>query len=254
MFSISFTAVANGRLLAVSALAMLGGCASAPPQAGALAPDPLEHVNRVTSTMNDVLDTLIVKPITRTYVKVAPQPVQDSVHNFFTNLEEPIVIVNDALQGKFKQSGADAGRFLANSTFGVLGIFDVASAMGLEQHDEDLGQTLAVWGVPPGPYLVLPLLGPSTFRGAAGSYVDGVYNPTSVYEIDDVPTRNAAVIVYGIDQRRQVLDLDEQIQSAFDPYVFVRDAYLQHREFLIYDGHPPPPKYPDIPVDDDGSE
>lgn len=242
-----------GRTLGFAAALLLCGCASAPPRAGApLAPDPLERLNRITSTMNDVMDRVVVKPVTKTYVKITPRPVQDSVHNFFQNLEEPIVIFNDLLQGKFKQSGADTGRFLANSTFGVLGLFDVATPMGLQQHDEDLGQTLAVWGVPSGPYLVLPLLGPSTFRDAFGSYVDGRYNPTSIYEVDDVPTRNGMVILYGIDKRAGLLNYEDQIQAAFDPYVFIRDAYLQHRQFLIYDGNPPPPQYPDI--DDDDSD
>lgn len=248
-----FTALAGGRLLAAAATLMLTGCATAPSQSGAPAPDPLQRLNRITATMNSVMDDVVVRPVTKTYVKVTPKPVQTSVHNFFLNLEEPIVIVNDLLQGKFKQSGADTGRFLANSSFGVLGLFDVATPMGLEQHDEDLGQTLAVWGVPSGPYLVLPLLGPSTFRDAFGRYADGIYNPTSIYEINDAGTRDAAIIFYGVDQRAQLLDLQGQVENAFDPYVFIRDAFLQHRQFLIYDGNPPPPQYPDLPPDDSNS-
>lgn len=234
------------RALAAAAVLFITGCASTPPQSGALAPDPLKPMNRVMYLMNDVMDRVVLKPTAKTYVNVVPGPVRDGVHNVFLNLEQPIVIVNDALQGKFGQAGADTGRFLANTTFGVLGFFDVATPMGLEQHNEDFGQTLAVWGVPSGPYLVLPLLGPSTFRGAGGSYVDGAYNPLGIYTVDDVRTRNAATLLFGVDTRSQLLGFDKQIQSAFDPYVFIRDAYLQHRQFVIYDGNPPPPQYPDI--------
>lgn len=240
-------ALRGGGLLAAACLA---GCATSPAQNGAIAPDPLAPINRVTSAMNDVMDDVVVRPVARIYVKITPEPVQQTVHNFFQNLEQPIVIINDLLQGKFSQSGSDAGRFLVNSTFGVLGLFDVATPMGLEQHDEDLAQTLAVWGVPAGPYLVLPILGPSTFRGAFGRYVEGVYNPLSVYEIDDVATRDPAIMLEGIDTRAQLLDLQKQIDNAYDPYVFVRDAYLQHRQFLIFDGNPPPPQYPELPPDD----
>ncbi|HET7370747.1 MAG TPA: VacJ family lipoprotein [Gammaproteobacteria bacterium] len=235
----------SGRLLAAAAVILLSGCATTP--GGALAPDPLEPLNRVTAAMNQVMDDVVVRPVTKAYVKVTPQPVQVVVHNFFSNLGEPIVIVNDLLQGKFRQSGADAGRFLVNSTFGIVGLFDVATPMGLEHHDEDLGQTLAVWGVPSGPYLVLPVLGPSTFRAGIGRYADSTYNPLSPFEIEDVSTRNASVTLEGLDTRSQLLDLQQQLKSAYDPYVFIRDAWLQHRAYLIYDGNPPPPEYPELP-------
>jgi phospholipid-binding lipoprotein MlaA len=235
----------RGGLLAAAAFLLfsLTGCATAPGDT----PDPLQPLNRITATMNRVMDDVVVRPVTKAYVKVAPEPVQTTVHNFFLNLGEPVVIVNDLLQGKFRQSGADTGRFLTNSTFGVAGIFDVATPMGLERHDEDLGQTLAVWGVPSGPYLVLPLLGPSTFRDGIGRYADSTVNPFSPFEIDDVRVRNPAVLLEGIDTRSQILDLQKQVDNAYDPYVFIRDAWLQHREYLIYDGNPPAPKYPDLP-------
>lgn len=237
------------RLVATLATCLaLGGCATAP---GELAPDPLEPINRVTATMNKVMDDVVVQPAARAYVTVAPEPVQETIHNFFLNLQEPIVIVNDLLQGKFRQSGADTGRFLANSTFGVLGLFDVASAMGLERHNEDLGQTLAVWGVPSGPYLVLPLLGPSNLRAGIGGYVDGVLNPIGPYDVDNVAVRNPAVLLKAVDMRSQLLDLQKQLNDAFDPYTFIRDAWSQHRRFLIYDGNPPAPAYPELPAPND---
>jgi phospholipid-binding lipoprotein MlaA len=244
-------AALRGGLLAVLSLGLLAGCASTGGSPDAIAPDPLQPLNRITSTMNRVMDDAVVRPITQAYVDVAPRPVRISIGHFFDNLSEPIVIVNDLLQGKFRQTGADTGRFLVNTTFGVIGLFDPATAMGLPQHDEDLGQTLAVWGVPPGPYVVLPLLGPSTVRDGLGRYVDALANPISPTNASEVSTRNAAYVLEGVDTRSQLLDLQKQIKQAFDRYVFIRDAWLQHRQYKVYDGNPPLPKYPDLPPEPD---
>lgn len=223
---------------------MLSGCATKP---GELAPDPLEPVNRVTSTMNKVMQDVVLTPVSRAYVAVTPQFIQAGIHNFFSNLGEPIVIVNDLLQGKFSQFGSDTGRFLTNSTIGLLGLIDVATPLGMEKHNEDFGQTLAVWGVPTGPYLVLPLLGPSTFRDASSSYVDSRANPLRFYNLHNIRARNALLVLQAVDAGSRLLKLQQQLDNAYDRYSFIRDGWLQHRQFQVYDGNPPAPDYPDLP-------
>jgi phospholipid-binding lipoprotein MlaA len=215
--------------------------------------DPLEHVNRVSYKINRTLDAYLFRPIAKSYVEVTPEPVQSHVHNFFTNLGEPVTVANDMLQGKARQFMQDLGRFVINSTFGLAGFFDIGSDIGLVHHDEDLGQTLAVWGVPSGPYLVVPLLGPSTLRDAPTRYGDTYVSP--LYYYDNVAVRNDIVGTRLVDLRAQLLPVDKQLQQAYDPYSFERDAYLQHRRFLIYDGHPPIqyPSYPELPGEKSGN-
>lgn len=237
----------------VSTLLLAAGCASAPPEYVAQTKDPWEKFNRATFAFNDKVDKTVARPVARTYTRAVPQHARTGIHNFIENLGEPIDIVNDVLQAKGSQTLKDTGRFLINSTFGLLGFFDVASHVGLPNHDEDLGQTLATWGVPSGPYLVLPILGPSTVRDASGRYLDTYLDPT--WNNIPVRYRNGSYVVEGVDTRAGLMNLNSTIDSAYDPYTFVRDAYIQHRRFVIYDGNPPV-QYPDydLPPDDDSGD
>lgn len=195
------------------------------------ATDPYEGFNRSMYGFNEVVDTYVADPISTAYKWLFPQFVQSGVSNFYTNMLGINVVLNDILQGKFKQSGLDTGRFLINSTVGIAGIFDVATYAGLDQSNEDFGQTLAVWGVPTGPYLVLPLLGPGSFRAIPGAVVDAAANPATY-----LPWGFAAV---GVLNKRANAEgalkfIDE---AALDPYIFTRESYLQWREHLATDGN-----------------
>lgn len=231
-------------------LVVLGGCATAAHKGddGTANRDPLEKINRVTYKFNDVIDRALLKPVAKGYKKMVPSPARAGVSNFFSNLGSPIVIANDLLQGKLLIALSDSGRFVMNSTLGIFGLFDVAQHAGMPEHSEDLGQTLAVWGVPSGPYIVLPFLGPSTLRDGLGSYADS--SISLLRNQANVPERNKAYLVNGINSRASLLDVDKLIQQAFDPYQFIRDAYFQHRRYEIYDGNPPP-EYPDFPEDEE---
>lgn len=201
--------------------------------------DPLEGFNRAMYTFNDKLDKYVLKPLAKGYRAAAPAPVRKSVSNFFSNLHEPMVMLNNLLQGKPGQAASDLGRFASNSTIGILGLFDVASRMGLEKHNEDFGQTLAVWGVGDGPYLVLPFFGPSNMRDAPALIVDWETYPPN--HMEEHSTRDKLVVVETIDKRAQLLDATDIIEQAAgqDPYIFVREAFRQRRRSLIYDGNPP---------------
>lgn len=199
--------------------------------------DPLEPVNRAIYTFNEKFDRYIFKPVATGYRAVLPQPVRKGITNFFGNLREPAVMVNNVLQGKFKNAASDLGRFVTNSTLGVLGVFDVATHFGLERNNEDLGQTLAVWGIGDGPFLVLPFLGPSNLRDGIGIYGDQqLYPPIYMEE------QSTAWKLYGleaVDARARLLDAGDILEQATvgqDPYVFVREAYRQRRRSLIKDG------------------
>ncbi len=192
--------------------------------------DPYENFNRDVYGFNETVDEYVAQPVSDAYRWVTPQFVQTGVSNFFSNLQDINVMLNGMLQGKFEQGGADAGRFLLNSTFGVLGLFDVASKAGLDKHEEDFGQTLAVWGVPQGPYLVLPFLGPSTSRGVPGGIFDTAANPTSYVGL---PVQLVSMLNARANAEGSLQLIDE---AALDPYVFTREAFLQHRKYLISDG------------------
>lgn len=223
--------------LLLSAVALLiGGCATQDTPPG-ITPDPLEPVNRVTYQFNDAVDTVLLKPVARGYKAVTPSLVRQGVGNFFTNLGYPFVIFNNLLQGKPGAAVSDTGRLLINTTVGLGGILDVASDVGLEKHNEDLGQTLAVWGVPAGPYVVLPFLGPATLRDAVSRPADIGFN--GLYYVNDRSVRDKLFVLEIIDMRARLLPLESQIEASTDPYLFVRESYLQRREFLIYDGNPP---------------
>lgn len=195
--------------------------------------DPLEGLNRSVHKFNDVLDGYVLKPVAKGYTTVTPDLVESGVSNFFANLLEIRNILNDILQWKWKQAGNDTGRLLINSTIGIAGIFDVAQHMKLDRNEgEDFGQTLAVWGLDSGPYLVLPFLGPSNLRDTGGLPVDWYSDPISY--IDHVPTRNATRVMETIDTRAQLLDAEGFISG--DEYIFIREAYMQRRNYLVNDG------------------
>lgn len=210
--------------------ALLSGCASTTNK------DPLEGFNRGIYKFNDVADKAVVKPIAGAYKGAIPGPVRTGVSNFFSNLGEIVTVINDLLQFKFDKALTDAGRFAINTTFGIGGLVDWASMDGIEKRKEDFGQTLAYWGWKDSAYLVLPLLGPSTLRDAGGLVVDSaVFDP--VYYVDHVPTRNQLLITKAIDARSQYLPGSDLLdEAALDPYIFMRDAYLQRREHLTADG------------------
>jgi|TARA_R110000850_G_scaffold416_23_gene2500 phospholipid-binding lipoprotein MlaA len=197
-------------------------------------PDPWEPVNRVIFSFNDTLDRFTLKPAAKAYDTVVPQPVSNSVSNVFSNLGEPRNFVHNVLQGKLHEAGIDTARFLLNTTVGVVGVFDVATRMGLQRNDEDFGQTLGAWGVPSGPYVVLPLLGPSTLRDGAARVPESYANYMYAEQVDHVPTRNTLIGTDLIDTRASLLSREELIRG--DRYRFVRNAYLQNREFQVKDG------------------
>ena len=221
-----------------SAFALLTGCAtmqSADPEVPDN--DPFESVNRPIYRANDFIDRRIAKPVTEAYLSYTPQPVQNSVSNFFDNVVYPNVILNDFLQGKGTQGLEDLGRFLVNTTFGFLGVWDMATPLGLEAHDEDFGQTLGVWGMDESIYLILPFIGPSTVRDVPNL---GVSTVTNILFYVPSPYVVPVALLGFIDLRAR---LNEAItfrdETAVEPYLFTREAYLQHRKFLIYDGNPP---------------
>jgi phospholipid-binding lipoprotein MlaA len=192
--------------------------------------DPYENFNRKVYGFNDNVDDYVAKPIADTYKFITPDFMETGVTNFFNNLKTINVVLNDVLQAKFEQSGRDTGRFLMNSTLGMAGLFDVAKTVGLEQNDEDFEQTLAVWGVPQGSYLVLPLLGPITTRGIPGAVFDTAANPASYV---GAPIQVISLINTRANAEGALKFIDE---AALDPYVFTRESFLQWRSHLATDG------------------
>lgn len=213
----------------------LTGCASGP---GANPHDPLEPFNRGVYQFNDAVDAAVVKPVATTYQDVLPAPVRRGVHNFFANLQDAWSGVNNALQFKGEPAANSFMRFGVNTFLGLGGILDVASEMRIERHTKDFGHTLGYWGVAPGPYLVLPLLGPSTLRDTAALPVDAQGDLVS--GIEHIPTRNSVILVRLVDTRASLLGASSMLEAvALDKYTFTRDAYLQRRRNSIYDGNPP---------------
>ena len=210
-------------------------------------PDPWIGMNRGLWAFNDTLDRWLLRPIARGYRAITPDPIEEGLSNFFDNLQVPGTAMNQLLQGKPRETASDAGRFLLNSTLGVLGIFDVATGMGFPQHDEDFGQTLAVWGVAQGPYFVIPIRGPSTVTHAGGMFVDALTNPIGY--INDVRARNITLGLYFLDLRKRLLSAEVLVQG--DEYLFVRDAFLQRRDFLILDGQIEDDPFMDFEDDED---
>ena len=205
--------------------------------------DPWEGFNRSMFEFNQTLDKALIRPVAELYQKVTPDPIDRSVTNFFGNLNDVLVVMNDLLQFKLEQAVSDLGRIVANTTFGVLGLFDVATRFGLEKHDEDLGQTMGYWGMDTGPYLVLPVLGPSSLRDTVGRAGEFAVSPLDVF---DGPARWTLRGVHAVDSRADLLSVTRIAETAaLDEYVFVRDAYLQRRQYLVYDGAPPPLSFED---------
>ncbi|MFZ9667664.1 MAG: MlaA family lipoprotein, partial [Steroidobacteraceae bacterium] len=194
-------------------------------------------INRVSYAVNDGLDRALVKPAAKAYKTVMPQFVQTGVSNVFSNAKYPVTLVNNALQGKFGAAANDAGRFLLNSTVGLGGLLDPATAAGLDRNDEDFGQTFGVWGIGPGPYFVIPLFGPTTLRDGFGSIADDFAEPRSY--LKDSRTRWSLWAVDKFETRVRLLDADTVLERSGDPYAFVRSAYLQRREFQVRDGNMP---------------
>jgi phospholipid-binding lipoprotein MlaA len=197
-------------------------------------PDPWEPFNRAMFTFNDHLDRWVLEPVAKGYDVVTPDELQHCIRNFFWNLRVPIQGLNGLVQGKPVQSASDVGRFTVNTTIGLAGFLDPATYFGLDRHEEDFGQTLGVWGVPNGPYLVIPVLGPSTIRDTGGLAVDSLLTPTW-YFLDAAVTVGSRV-VETVNTRAIVLqDVERARDASFDFYSAVRSAYLQHRETLLRD-------------------
>jgi len=223
------------RLVAISAVALLvGGCATTRDN-----PDPWEGLNRKTYAFNEALDAAVLKPVATGYVKVVPAFAREGVNNFFDNLGDIATGLNNLLQGKPAEGASDLGRFAVNSVFGVFGLWDVATPLGLEKHYEDFGQTLGRWGMQPGPYVMLPLLGPSTLRDAPARAVD----PSWYYSEWVNPEGLYWGVFWGLDTvriRANLFQAEGVLQeAALDKYSFLRDAWLQRRRSQVYDGNPP---------------
>ena len=230
------------RLLAALGLMVLAGCASTGEERDPR--DPFEGFNRGVTKFNDTFDEYLARPVARGYVKVLHQEIRSRIANFFSNLADPFIGVNNFLQGKFENGVNDLARFAFNSTIGLLGIHDVASEMGLEKHNEDFGQTFGRWGAGDGAYLVLPFFGPSTLRDTGGLVLDVAADPVSRHR--PVDEGNAATAARVVSRRADLLDASRLLDEAsLDRYVFLRDAYLQRRRSLVYDGSPPRERRPE---------
>ena len=236
---------AAGLMLAAAGAA---GCAGNPAKEATAPYDPFERVNRGTYQFNHAIDKAVLRPVAKGYVNVTPQPVRTGISNFIANLAMPGTLINDVLQGKLRAAVSDVGRFVLNTTMGVGGLFDVASKAGIDHNDEDFGQTLGRWGTPPGPYIVLPFLGASDLRDGPSRVVDLFTNPA---HYANTATSLSYGAVYVVDARADLLSLDKTLDSAFDPYAFLRNAYLKRRAYLISDGNVPDEELTDPDADAD---
>jgi len=197
--------------------------------------DPLESRNRSIYTFNENLDKAILEPAADGYDYITPNILQKGFNNFFDNLNYPVTIINQALQGNIGESLQDTLRFTINSTLGVFGLFDPATSMGLTEHDEDFGQTLAVWGMKEGPYLMLPFFGPKTLRSLAGDLTDGLFNP--LLHINDTNLKIKTNLINILQDRSDLSTLEEELDNSFDPYQYIKDSYMQNREYKINNGN-----------------
>ena len=230
---------ANGQPLRQALVAtlfvILAGCAGSGGERAAS--DPWEPVNRPIHAVNDAVDRAVLKPVAKGYEWVFPAFVRQGVTNFFANLGTPLTGINNLLQGKGGDAANDLGRFLLNSSFGVAGIFDQATPAGFDQNNEDFGLTLAVWGVPSGPYVVFPFRGPSTLRDALMTPLNAAADPT--FYIDERSIRDKLLVLQIVNARQRLFAAEALIQDSPDLYVTLRESYLQNREYQIYDGNPP---------------
>ena len=232
--------IGSKRLLAVAAAALLlGGCATTTGPMSKV--DPFEPWNRAMYDVNEVVDGKIVKPFAQAYVDYTPKPIQQVIRSFFGNIEDVYSAINGLLSGKLDSAGNDMGRVIVNTLAGFGGLIDVASDAGIPKGNLDFGLTLGTWGFPQGPYLFVPLIGPTTVRDGVGLGVRA-YTGLVGY-IHDVPARNSLYGIGAVDARAQALGAESLIdQAALDRYAFIRRAYLQRRLYLLYDGKPPPEK------------
>lgn len=202
--------------------------------------DPYESFNRAMYEFNDTLDVYAIKPVSKGYQAITPDIVDKGITNFFSNIDDIFVMINDLLQLKFKQFASDSARFVFNTTFGLLGFIDVSTEFGLPKHEEDFGQTLGYWGAESGPYLVLPVLGPSSIRDGIGITVDLVAEQNMIYDSMDTNHQYGMLTLKYIDKRADLLKASAIVEeTAPDPYSFIRDAWMQRRKNLVYDGNPP---------------
>jgi phospholipid-binding lipoprotein MlaA len=224
----------------IALVTMLVGCAGTIPPAARedRAPsDPWEPLNRRIHNFNQGVDKISFKPLAKGYQRVLPETMQRGVNNFSKNLLGPLFIINNFLQGKFRRGFSETGRFLANSTWGILGLVDVGADLGMETYREDFGQTLAFWGVPNGPFVVVPILGPRTLRDATMIPLNFAADP--VYYLDNDTASWSIYAIRAIDLRAKLFSVEALIEDSYDRYLTIRESYLQRREFLIYDGEPP---------------
>lgn len=225
--------------LCLSLILLASGCATQPaaPPGERSPADPWEPLNRHIHGFNDGLDKVSLKPIAKGYEAAIPHVLRTGIGNFSQNLRTPLNMINQFLQGKVGAGFSEGGRFLANSIFGIGGLLDVATDMGLEQQNEDFGQTLAVWGVPDGPYVVVPILGPHTLRDTFAIPLNFLGDLLLYY--DNASARDKIYLVRLIDVRQRLFDAEELIEDSTDRYLAIRESYLQNREYRIYDGNPP---------------
>ncbi|MDP5191816.1 MlaA family lipoprotein [Rheinheimera baltica] len=206
--------------------------------------DPLENINRPLWDFNyDILDQYLLRPATVGYMTVVPKPARKGLVNAANNLNEPASFLNSTLQAKPNSAAISAGRFLVNSTLGIFGLFDVATKIGLAEKSEDFSQTLAVWGVGDGAFLMIPALGPSTVRDTTGTVVDSLYFPLALLNTPLSLTRAA---IGALDAREQLMSMESLLEESLDPYAFIKESYFQRQQFKIYDGNPPQPPEPEI--------
>ncbi len=226
------------RYCSIAVAVLLASCAHHPADDPA---DPLEPVNRAMWTFNSKADQYVLKPAAKSYVAVTPGWAREGITNFFSNLVYPTTIVNDFFQAKFSQGASDTGRFVVNSLWGIGGLIDVGNRVGLPKHDEDFGQTLGYWGVGEGWYLMVPFIGPSDNRDIVGKGVD-IFTAPAHYIPGryDLPHYLVDYVLNSVNIRANALPSDSLLESQFDTYLFIRTAYLQHRQALVYDGNPPP--------------
>ena len=224
----------NLRIALALYVALLAGCAAAPSRV-----DPLEPWNRAMYSVHEVVDGNVIKPVAKAYVQNMPELIRTGVSNFFGNIDDLFTGINDVLQGYGNRAGDAFGRVLLNSTFGVVGIFDLASMMGITKDKNDFGLTFGKWGAPEGAYLFIPLFGPTTVRDGTGWLVRIYTTPTGY--IDNIPLRNSIWGIGYLDTRAQLLQSEDVLDTAaLDKYRFLRNAYLRARRYQLYDGKPPP--------------
>jgi phospholipid-binding lipoprotein MlaA len=213
-------------------LVTLSGCAAPPAKKDPR--DPWERMNRTTYKFNDKVDKAVLRPIARGYQKVTPQFVRTGVSNFVDNLEYPVVIVNDLLQARFKPFVRDTGRLLMNTTLGIGGLLDPATQAGLDRNENDFGLTFGHWGIPKGPYFVIPFLGPSDVRDGLGRFPSSYFAPQNY--VNNTWVQYSVWAIELLDARYRLLSTDQLVDSAYDPYLFVKNAYLQRRDYLLNKG------------------